>query len=425
VVLTAETFKKFSPTAKAEYITAIGAKGDEILARFGINANKLRFCHFLAQVAHESAGFKAVEENLNYSAERMMVVFPRARISASEAQQLARKPQAIAERVYGLGFPDKARELGNTQPGDGFRYRGRGFIQLTGRGNYRDIGKRIGLDLEGNPDLAAQPANALLCAAAFWDGKNLNQFADQNKIEVITKLINGAHHGLADRKTKFAAAQGIWGGGTRSIGPLEGVGGSLGPSGFGGRPTLQYGDLGPDVLEAKRLLADAGYSDFLMDEDFSRAMHMAVVQFKMDRGLPGDGIVDAATWAALGQGAQPEASRGIGPGGKAFDDEAERSRRRGRKIEGMGRLLFVAAAVVVAVRLVLDGGIVVPTSRWEWTVLGFLVLTAVVSIALMTIGGAMVREGRTRRISAGALADLGTRASPDGEDVDVEQPKAA
>ena len=97
-----------------------------------------------------------------------------------------------------------------------------------------------------------------------------------------------------------------------------------------------------------------------MDEDFSRATHMAVVQFKMDRGLPGDGILDAAAWAALEQGAQMQASRGLDPGRPRRDDEAERSRRRGRKIEGWGRLLFVAAAAVVAVRLVLDRGIMMP-----------------------------------------------------------------
>jgi putative chitinase len=415
VLLTADTFKKFAPAAKAEFVGIIGTRGDEILARFGINANARRFCHFMAQVAHESAGFKAVEENLNYSAANMARVFG---IPASEAQRLVGNKQAFAERVYGLGNPRKARMLGNTQPGDGFRYRGRGFIQLTGRANYRDIGKRIGLDLEGSPDLAAEPANALLCAAAFWDRTKLNEIADQDNIEIITKRINGGRHGLDDRKQKFAAAQRIWGGDARGLDP-EGVGRSLGPAMMGGRPTLQYGDFGPAVLEAKGLLADAGYGNFVMDEDFSKAMHMAVVELKMDRGLPGDGIVDADTWAALEPGTQLEAGRGLGRSGKAVEDEQEVSRRRGRRIEGLGRLLFVAAAVVVAVRLVLDGGLVVPASPWEWTVLGFLVAAAAVAFALMSIGGAMVREGRTRRIAADPLADLGTR--PPAEDTDQER----
>ena len=184
---------------------------------------------------------------------------------------------------------------------------------------------------------------------------------------------------------------------------------------MGGRPTLQYGDLGPDVLEAKRLLADAGYSDFLLDEDFSRAMHMAVVAFKMDRGLPGDGIIDADTWSALEQ-EKSSATRGTRPAGEALVDEEERSRRRGHTIEGLGRLMFVASAAVVGARIVLDRGIVVPISPWEWTAFGFVAVVAIIAIALMTIGGAMVREGRTRRVAAEPLADLGTHLAV-GEEI--------
>jgi putative chitinase len=411
VSLTPETFKKFAPSAKAEFVSVIGTSGNEVLSRFGINANSRRFCHFMAQVAHESAGFKAVEENLNYSAANMTRVFG---IPAAEAQRLVGHKEAFAERVYGLGNPKKARMLGNTQPGDGYRYRGRGFIQLTGRSNYRDIGNRIEFDLENNPDLAAEPLNALKCAAAFWDRSKLNDLADQNNIEVITKRINGGHNGLDDRKNKFTTAQRIWG----TDAAPGGMGRSLGPSMMGGRPVLQYGDLRPEVLEAKRLLANAGYAGFVMDEDFGRPMHMAVVQFKMDRGLPGDGIVDQDAWNALELETKPSTGRGIAPPGEALDAQDEQARRRGRAVEGWGRLLFAAAAAVVVVWLIVNKGIVPPRSSWEWAVAGFIVLVAVGSIALMGIGGTLVRAGRTRPV-ASTLDDVMVRPGADAHQIDT------
>jgi peptidoglycan hydrolase-like protein with peptidoglycan-binding domain len=297
--------------------------------------------------------------------------------------------------------------LGNNQPGDGYRFRGRGFIQLTGRANYTDIGRRIGLDLANNPDLAAEPSNALLCAAGFWDRGKLNQYADQNNINIITQRINGGHNGLADRKNEFAKAQRIWGSDTgRSLGPDIGF--------QGGRSRLEYGDIEPQVLEAKRLLANAGYTGFVMDEEFSRTMHMAVVQFKMDRGLPGDGIIDEATWNALEQETKPAVGRSIVPPGRALVDQDEQSRRRGRAVQGWGRLLFVAAAAVLGVRLILDRGLVWPQSTWEWAVLGFVALVLIGSFALMAIGSRLVRIGRTRPV-AGALDDTAMRT---GADVD-------
>jgi hypothetical protein len=269
----------------------------------------------------------------------------------------------------------------------------------------------VGLDLEGNPDLAAEPLNALISAAGYWDRGKLNQFADQNNISAVTKRINAALLNLDDRKNNFAKAQRIWG--TDAV--PGGVGRSLGPSMMGGRPTLQYGDLGPDVLVAKRLLADAGYSEFVMDEDFSRPMHMAVVNFKMDRGLPGDGIIDKETWDALEQQKSAD-SRGLGPG-KALDDQDERSRRRGRTVVGLGRLLFVAAAAVVVVRIVLDRGIIVPASAWEWTAFGFAAVVAIAAIALMAIGDAMVREGRTRPVAPASLDTAVLRLASEDEQI--------
>ncbi len=214
ILLTAETFKRFAPRAKPELVAVIADKGNEVLARFAINANASRMCHFLAQVSHECAGFSVAEENLNYSAARMVQVFGpgkhSARITEAEAGRLAGNKAAFAERIYGLGNPTMARRLGNTEPGDGYRYRGRGFMQITGRANYREMGRKIGVDLEANPDLAAQPLYALMTAAAFWDNRDLNGYADRNDLEGITKRINGGLNGLEHRKSNFAAAKGIF-----------------------------------------------------------------------------------------------------------------------------------------------------------------------------------------------------------------------
>ncbi len=152
----------------------------------------LRLSHFLAQALHETGGFTVLRENMNYSAQRLIGIFGvnrhSAAISDKEAFTLARKPQAIAERVYGLGNPRKARELGNDQPGDGFRYRGNGVLQTTGRGNHRTLGQACGIDLENNPEWVLAPEHALKPALQEWTHNNLNEYADKNDIRTITAV---------------------------------------------------------------------------------------------------------------------------------------------------------------------------------------------------------------------------------------------
>jgi putative chitinase len=404
VVLTAETLARFAPRAKPEFVTVLAGEGNAVLTRFGINRNPKRFCHFMAQVAHECVGFTVVEENLNYSAARMVQVFGpgkhSAAITAGEARRLAGNRQAFAERVYGLGNPRKARDLGNTEPGDGYRYRGRGFMQITGRAAYREMGRKIGVDLEGNPDLAAQPLYALMTAAAFWDGRRLNDYADQDNIEIITKRINGGHNGLPDRKARFSSAQRIW----AAAAAAAAVGRSLDGL-FVGRRPLEYGDLRPEVLDLKRLLASAGYDGFAMDQDFGRATHLAVVRFQLAHGLPGDGRVDEATWHALERQGAP--ARAVVP----HAEEARRARRRGRAVVAWAVLLLLAAAGVAAARL-LRVGLAAPASRWEWIVLGFAGLVAAVALVLIALGAGIARAARARRPlsrDAGEFDELGVR----------------
>jgi predicted chitinase len=152
---------------------------------------------FLSQLDHESGGFKVLSENLRYKPESLLKVFPKYFRGIEEARQAAAGgPEAIANRVYG-------NRMGNKQEGDGFKYRGRGFIQLTGRDNYAKAGKDIGIDLLGNPDLASQPETAAKIALWYWKQRGISRPAQSGDIEKVTRLINGGTNGLDDRKSKY------------------------------------------------------------------------------------------------------------------------------------------------------------------------------------------------------------------------------
>jgi putative chitinase len=168
---------------------------------FGITT-RLREAAFIAQIAHESTGLTRFVENLNYSAQRLRQVFPKRFPTDAFAKQFDRQPEKIGNFIY-------ANRLGNGDPasGDGFRYRGRGAIQLTGRDNYRRFGQLLGLDLEGNPDQAAAPEVAFRTAAAFWKTNGLNELADKDDIVSITKRINGGTIGLAERQQLYNRAK--------------------------------------------------------------------------------------------------------------------------------------------------------------------------------------------------------------------------
>jgi putative chitinase len=160
----------------------------------------LRLAHFLAQCAHESAGFTVTEENLHYSAASLQKVFPH-HFPGDLAAQYANHPQQIAARIY-------ANRMGNGDEasGDGYTYRGRGYIQLTGKDNYQNFNGNLDTDILRNPDLVASHY-ALLSAAWFWHTKNLNTVADgganDNVVTKISKEINGGEMGLTERIAQF------------------------------------------------------------------------------------------------------------------------------------------------------------------------------------------------------------------------------
>lgn len=172
----------------------------DAVAKFQINT-ALRLCHFLSQCAHESGNFTVVSENLNYSAKGLRSTFKKYFPTDAKALEYARKPEKIANLVY-------ANRMGNgpETSGDGFKYRGRGYIQLTGKVNYVAFDKVVGEDTTTTPDLVATKY-PLLSAAWFWNSRTLNTLADKGAtvadVTAITKKVNGGENGLDDRIAKF------------------------------------------------------------------------------------------------------------------------------------------------------------------------------------------------------------------------------
>ena len=157
-----------------------------------------RIAAFIAQIGHESGHLTRRVENLNYSADALRRNWP-SRFSVELASAVARKPEQIANIAYG-------NRMGNSAPGDGWKYRGRGLIQITGKNNYRSCGEALGLDLIEQPELLEKPQHACMSAAWFWATNGLNTLADAGKLDAITQRINGGQNGAADRQELYAKA---------------------------------------------------------------------------------------------------------------------------------------------------------------------------------------------------------------------------
>jgi len=191
-MLTIEKLKGHVPDAVYNQIADTASK-------FNIT-NNLRLAHFLAQCAHESGNFKAVSENLNYSKDGLMKIFPKY-FPGTLAESYARNPEKIASRIYGgrMGNGDETTK-------EGWKFRGRGFIQLTGKSNYTKFANFIGEDCVGNPDLVATKY-PLASAAFFFDSNKLweicDRGADDATVTAVTKRVNGGTIGLADRIKHF------------------------------------------------------------------------------------------------------------------------------------------------------------------------------------------------------------------------------
>jgi putative chitinase len=178
----------------AEWVDAL----NETFERFQIDT-PMRQASFIGQCGHECANFRVLEENLNYRAATLLKLFPRTPRRAwgftpEEAAAYERQPKRIANRIYGNRMNNR-----DEASGDGFRFRGRGCIQLTGSANYHHAGKALGVDFIMEPDLVATPKYAAMTAGWFWNTHKINQYADVQDWVTMTKRINGGTIGLDDR----------------------------------------------------------------------------------------------------------------------------------------------------------------------------------------------------------------------------------
>lgn len=188
--MTPTLLRQIMPKAPSAWLDALCV----LAPKWGITT-PLREAHFIAQLAHESAQFTRLEENLNYSAKRICEVWPKRFANLTEAGPYANNPERLANRVY-------ANRIGNgvEASGDGWRYHGRGPIQITGRGNYQTAGDGIGLDLVETPEAVLRPLVGCDVAGWFWESRKLNALADVDNIRHITMRVNGGSEGLEDRR---------------------------------------------------------------------------------------------------------------------------------------------------------------------------------------------------------------------------------
>ncbi|CAB4241828.1 COG3179 Predicted chitinase [uncultured Caudovirales phage] len=183
------------PQAKRDRLEMFCEGINETFEHFEINTPN-RMAMFLAQTAHESGNFSAVEENLHYKAKALMAFWPKRFQGVAEQYQM--NPEKIANRAY----CDRMGN-GNEASGEGWAYRGRGLIQLTGKDNYRHCGDALGIDLLSDPDQVSHNPVAVLSAGWFWNTRKLNAISDTGNVEHVTKLINGGTIGLAERTAHF------------------------------------------------------------------------------------------------------------------------------------------------------------------------------------------------------------------------------
>lgn len=261
VPVTGQTMREVAPRFSGKHaerqeaiIAAVGAVLRPTLQEYGITTG-LRIAHFLAQTCHESAGFRTTEE-----------------FASGDAYE-------------------GRRDLGNIRPGDGRRYKGRGLLQLTGRANYRQYGEALGLDLEGNPALAADPALSLRIACEYWRRRNINAACDGDDLIRVTRLINGGLNGLEDRRGTTERAK-------AALARIEAAQPTGAPPAAGGRPVLRRGARGEEVARLQALLRARRFA-VAVDGDFGAGTEVAVARLQSALGLTPDGIVGARTWAVL------------------------------------------------------------------------------------------------------------------------------
>lgn len=200
-MITLELLQALCPKTKKTVLEGYLEPLNTVAQYYDMFDNPRRVAGFLAQVAHESGGFNFVKENLNYSADGLRKIFPKYFPNDDLAKQYARQPEKIANRVYANRMSN-----GPEESGDGYRFCGRGLIQLTGRANYTKFAEDLGMSIEDTIAYLETPNGAVASAGWFWDNNKLNQYCDSNDFITLTKRINGGTIGLADRQHHFEIA---------------------------------------------------------------------------------------------------------------------------------------------------------------------------------------------------------------------------
>lgn len=255
----------------------------DILPKYGVVTPR-RVAHFVSQCAHESNNFRSLEENLNYSEAALNSVFGRyfGEPPKRNAAEYARNPEKIANYVYMDEFRSARGALGNTQPGDGWRFRGRGLKQLTGRNNYAAFGKTVGMSAEEAADYVATEKGAIESACWFWSSNNLNSIADTDDVVLMTKRINGGNIGLEDRQSRYTKALEIFKLGVADV-----------KSNIELTEVVRVGSRGETV---KAIQAKLGIS---ADGIFGPGTEQAVKSWQSNNGLVADGVAGPQTLTKL------------------------------------------------------------------------------------------------------------------------------
>lgn len=208
--ITLQQLAVLAPNARSSYREALST-AQVPLDRYGITATPLRLAHFMAQILHESGGLTIQFENLNYSPERLPKVWPFRFLPKGplDPTKYAHDPEKLANEVYG-------GRMGNTEPGDGFKYRGRGLLQLTGKESYQEATEILRSFYSNCPDLVQEPDQVISpnwcveVAAAEWEVKGCSRLADQDTLKAVTRKINGGTIGLAEREEWLKRTKKIW-----------------------------------------------------------------------------------------------------------------------------------------------------------------------------------------------------------------------
>jgi len=200
-MITLDILQQLCPKTKKSVLELYAVPLHEVAEYYDMYQNMNRAAAFIAQTAHESGGFNFVKENLNYGAKGLATTFKKYFPTEADAKPYERQPEKIANRVYANRMGN-----GNEASGDGYRFCGRGLIQLTGRNNYTKFAADLDISVEDTVAYLETPAGAVSSAGWFWDNNNLNQYCDSNDFVTLTKRINGGTIGLEDRQHHYQLA---------------------------------------------------------------------------------------------------------------------------------------------------------------------------------------------------------------------------